>query len=251
MKTKNLAINSTLIVISTTLLGTILHEISHYLVALYFDLNPQLNHNYVSYQTTDVSEFRKVVIAGAGPMFSLVLGIIFLSISIKQKKTTLFKLFSLWFGMNGLIMFLGYLLIAPLSKNGDTGKVFDYYKLPTFVSISIALISFIVIVKIFSRLSNQFKYYTSNLTYNQNENAKQLFVIPIISSTLIITLLNFPIISWVSLLPTIFMPMTFISTYKSYKKLKIENVEFWVNKISLPLIITTIISIGIFVYLKP
>ena len=39
-KDKALAINSILIVISTSIIGTILHELAHFLMADYFKLNP-------------------------------------------------------------------------------------------------------------------------------------------------------------------------------------------------------------------
>ena len=250
LRNKALAINSTLIVISTTILGTILHELSHYLVALKFGLNPELHHNYVSYQTSNVSEIRLSTVAGIGPIFSLITGILFLLISINLKKVNLLKLFTLWFGMNGIIMFLGYLLIAPFAKNGDTGKVFSYLGLPSILTIIIAVISFIVTIKLFKSLSNQFIFYNSSINHNQKDNIQQLFTIPLIVSTTITTILNFPVITWLSLLPTIFMPMTYISTLKQYQKLKLYNAKYLIDKTSIVLLTITLICISVFIYLK-
>lgn len=171
MQNNRLAINSTLILITTTLLGTILHELAHYVTALYFKLEPKLFHNYVSYRIVDVPEFQKTIVAAAGPLFSLFIGIFSLYISFICNNKKLLKLFFLWMGMNSIVMFLGYLLIAPFAKNGDTGKVFTYFNIPTYISLTIAIISFILIIKVFSKLSNQFIYYKSHSEFNQEENA--------------------------------------------------------------------------------
>jgi len=246
LKNKTLAINSTLIVISTTLIGTITHELAHYLTADYFGLKPELHHNYVNFMTDNATELQKVIVAGAGPLFSLIFGIVTLFISIKLIKPNLFKLFMLWLGMNGILMFLGYILIAPIAKEGDTGKVFDYFNIPVSVSILIAIISFGVIIYLFSKLAKEFRFYKNEDAFKQNKNAKQLFFYPVLISILVITLLNLPVITWVSLLPTIFMPMTYFSTMGSYKKLKFNDAKMKIDSISTPLIILTICIIILF-----
>lgn len=246
IKNKALVINSILIVISTTIIGTILHELAHFLIAEYFELNPELHHNYVNYLTENATELQKVIIAGIGPVFSLLFGAITLLISTKILKPSIFKLFMLWLGMNGILMFLGYILIAPTVKNGDTGKVFDYLNIATSISVIIAIIAFIVIVKLFSSLSKEFRYYKNQDLFVQKENGKQLFFYPIWSSIIIITILSLPVVTWISLLPTIFMPMTYFSTMKKYEKLNLENAELEINYISKPLLILTICTIIIF-----
>ena len=85
-----------------------------------------------------------MLIALAGPTFSLIIGILILFISIKLFKPSLMKLFLLWFGMSNILNFLGYMLIAPFIKDGDTGRVFNYFKIPFFISIIIAVITFII-----------------------------------------------------------------------------------------------------------
>ncbi|MDG4951279.1 hypothetical protein NLM59_10100 [Weeksellaceae bacterium KMM 9724] len=246
IKNKALAINSTLIVVSTTIIGTILHELAHFLMAKYFELNPELHHNYVNYLTENATEFQKAIIAGIGPVFSLIFGIIILLISVKILKPSLLKLFMLWLGMNGILMFLGYILIAPIVKNGDTGQVFDFLNIPTFISVVIAVISFVIIIKLFSSLSKEFRFYKNEDLFVQKENEKQLFFYPIWFSIIFITILSLPVVTWISLLPTIFMPMTYFSTMKKYRKQNLENAELEINFISKPLLILTIGTIIIF-----
>ena len=108
LKNNYLGINSVLIAISTSLISFILHESAHYLVADYFNLNPELHHNFVK-PLIEPSEKQLMLIALAGPTLSVIFGIIILFISIKLTKPSLLKLFLLWFSMSNILMFLGYM----------------------------------------------------------------------------------------------------------------------------------------------
>lgn len=245
LKNNSLGINSILIAISTSLISIILHESAHYLIAEYLNLNPELHHNYVR-PLIEPSEKQLMLIALAGPTFSLIIGIIILFISIKLIKPSLMKLFLLWFGMNNILNFLGYMLIAPFIKDGDTGRVFNYFKIPFFISIIIAVITFLITKKLFQYLSKEFIYYKNAEIFDKKENQKQLLIYPIIFLIIGVSLLNLPIIVWFSLLPTVFVPMTYLSTLRAYKKLEIIDAEVTINKISIMLLILTTIVIIIF-----
>jgi hypothetical protein len=245
----SLAINSILIVISTSIIGTILHELAHFFTAKYFGIDAQLHHNYVMMSETQGTEIQKIWVAAMGPLFSLVFGIIVLYISVKIIKPSLFKLFMIWLGMGGILCFLGYVLIAPVAKVGDTGKVFHYFGVPFIAAVIIAILSFVYINYLFGKFAKHFIFYKNEAIFDQNESRKQLFAYPIYASIVIMSLLSLPIVTWVSLLPTIFMPMTYFSTMGAYKKLPLENAELEINKISIPLVILTVASIAIFRYL--
>ena len=60
------------------------------------------------------------------------------------------------------------------------------------------------------------------------------------------SLLNLPIAVWFSLLPTVFVPMTYLSTLRSYKKTELMDAEVTINNISTSLLILTTITIIIF-----
>lgn len=247
-KTKALLFNSILIAVTASLITTILHEGAHYVTALCLGVPAELHHNYVS--TPDATPaFEATIISAAGPLFSLLFGISVLFISIRITKISLFKLFMLWLGMQGILTFFGYLLIAPIAAEGDTGKVFDYLGFPIYLSIGIAVASFIFINKAFSRLARYFVYYKAAGFSDKNEDCRQLLIFPIFGSIIFVTLLNLPVIIWVSLLPTIFMPMTYFATMGAYKGLEITNYQLVIDKISIPLIILTVFSIGLFRYL--
>ena len=248
LKNKYLGINSVLIALSSSIIATILHEFGHYVVAIYLNLNPELHHNYVM-PLIEVSQKSQVLMAAAGPLFSLMIGILALYASIKWIKFSLLKLFFLWLGLQNILMFLGYMLIAPIAKDGDTGKVFDYLGIPMFLSISIAILFFIFVNFLFSKFSNQFVFYKNEDLFNIQENSKQLFLWPILTSIVMMTILSFPIYSWVSILPSVFMPMTYFTTMERYKKLKFTNAQVTISNLSVPLVILTIISIMLFRFL--
>jgi hypothetical protein len=249
MKTnKALAINSILILISTPIINTILHELGHYIVASCFRLEPELHHNYVITHLSG-TEKQQMLRAAAGPLFSLVFGILATYISIKCIKPSLLKLFTLWMGAGSLLMFMGYMMIAPIAKQGDTGKVFDYFGLPFYLSVIIAAISIFLITYIFGRLAKYFSYYKQDIEFNQHENKKQLFVYPITCSILAMTILSFPIMTPVSLLPAIFMPMAYFSIMGAYRRMSITDAPVPINRISIPLVLITVFCVTLFRYL--
>ncbi len=77
----------------------------------------------------------------------------------------------------------------------------------------------------------------------------QLFLYPILSLIVLVTLLHLPVITWVSLLPTIFMPMTYLIAMKNYKKINISDAPVLVNKVSVILVVLTVVLILAFRYL--
>jgi len=248
LKNNSLGINSILIVISTSIIGTILHESAHYVVGFFLNLNPELHHNYVTPRIKG-TELQIALMSGAGPFFSFVFGCIILYISIKFIKPSLTKLFMTWLGMGSILGLLGYLLIAPIAKEGDTGRVFAYLGVPTYIAIVIAIASFILIKYLFEKLSSQFIFYKTEDHFDKKETQKQLFIYPIFASMVIMTMLSFPIITWASLLPTIFMPMGYFSTYGKYKRTNNIKPNLIINQVSPSLIVLAILTIIIFRYL--
>ncbi|MCC6186591.1 MAG: hypothetical protein IT256_05500 [Chitinophagaceae bacterium] len=248
LKNKSLGINSILIAISTTIIATILHESAHYFTAKYFHIDAELHHNYVPFLQNGTSS-QMTMIAAAGPLFSLIIGSMVMYVSISFIKPSLFKLWMTWLGMNNLLLFFGYILIAPIAKQGDTGKVFRHFGIPLYLSISIAAISFLLLNYLFGKWSHQFIYYKSQVDFDQKETAQQLFIYPIVGSIVIMTLLSFPIITWVSLLPTLLMPLIYFRTRGAYNRIKNPLPHLYFDKVSIVLWILTILTIALFRYL--
>ncbi|WP_131539293.1 hypothetical protein [Pedobacter nototheniae] len=249
IKNNALAINSILIAICVTIIGLILHESAHFITAGYFNLNPELHSNYVKLGRT-TNESKIVIIASAGPFFSLIFGLLLTYISTNFIRASLLKLFTLWLGAENLIIFFGYILIAPFVKNGDTGKVFEYLGIPTYASIVIAIIFYVLIKWLFAKFSVEFRFYKNEDQFNLKENGLQLFIYPIFASVLTMTLLSLPIANWIIILPTTLMPLSYLITFKAYKKLKINSPQIKINKISKLLIVLTILLIILFKYLR-
>lgn len=248
MKQKALAINGVLIVILTAIINTVLHEAAHFVAANLLHVPAVLHHNYV--QTADDTPERPgIIIAAAGPLFSLFFGLIVSAVSIHLIRPGLLKLFTLWLGMGGLLTFFGYLLIAPIATNGDTGRVFNYLGIPIYVSIAIAVGAFVYINKMFGAFARYFVYYSPSFDFDKLDTSRQLFLYPIYGSIIIVTLLSLPVITWVSLLPTIFMPMTFFGTMGAYRRMTFSTPTVIIDKVSTWLVILTLVSVAVFRYL--
>jgi hypothetical protein len=243
-----LAINSTLILVSTTIFSTILHESAHYLTGLFFHLKPVLHHNYVESLRVG-TEGQMVIEAAAGPLFSLVFGVLMMLFSIKCIRPSLLKLFFTWLGMGNILIFMGYILIAPIAKQGDTGKVFAYFNSPMYLTITAAVLSFIFINYLFGKWSSQFVFYNSENNYNKRNLKLQLFVIPVLLSIVIVTILSLPVIIWISLLPTIFMPMSYFRIMGAYLQQNEIQPTVNIQKVSPILLLFTLVTVLLFRYL--
>lgn len=244
-----LGINSILIVISTALLSLLMHEFAHYLVFYYYGLAPEMHHNYV-HPTLKGTHLQQFIAAGAGPLASFILGILFIFLAKAFSSPSLLKLFTLWLGLGNSVIFLGYLLIAPFIANGDTGIVYNYLGIPKALGIVVSVGLIFVIRKVFGKLSSQFHSYKSSEKFNQLDCSRQMILYPILASVLIVTVLNFPITNWVSALPTVFTPLAYISIYKQYQRNSIiVEPKIYIHKISITMIIVTTLTISLFRYL--
>jgi hypothetical protein len=239
-----LAINSGLIMLAASLLITILHESAHYFTAISMGLTATLHHNYVDHQGGTPEQ--QMMIAAAGPLFSLILGIIGLVIALLSSRASLANLFFLWFGIMGWISFFGYLLIAPFIKEGDTGKVMAYFAVPMIWQIVILVVSTVFMIWLLSWLAPEFSRYKATAVFNQIENSRQLFNFPIFFLIIAGTLANLPAPHWPSLLPGICMPMSYFTTMGAYRGLKLNDAELWVDRVSTPVVVMTIIVIIVF-----
>lgn len=72
---KNTSINSTLAMTSAFLITIVLHEVSHYVTAFFLGCEPTLFHNRVTTPMVS-SELNQFLIMAAGPLFSLLQGVV-------------------------------------------------------------------------------------------------------------------------------------------------------------------------------
>jgi hypothetical protein len=98
-----------------------LHELAHAVAGLLLGVDADLRPNSVSY-VPELAADGQVLTAAAGPVFSLVFGVVVLLLGRKVGGGFL-RLLLLWTGLVSMQNFAGYLLIAPFARAGDSGQV--------------------------------------------------------------------------------------------------------------------------------
>ena len=230
MKQKlNIILNSAVLYILAFLLTTIIHELSHAFFGLLNNSDPILYHNAVHHLSTDLLSIKQqLIIALAGPVASLLQGIIIGIVFLKTRKQGLLSLFLLWFSVLGFINFLGYLMTGPIFKNGDIGKVFLLLNSPLFLQIMIALIGAAILLFIAYKLTSPFLNFSYEKKWVESKKARKNFsfliiILPWLIGSFIVTLLYLPIIAIVSIIYPIMSGMIFIFPWQNAQR--IENVK--------------------------
>jgi hypothetical protein len=244
IKKYGLVINSIAMIIVTGLLTTILHELAHFIPAYFFGFQPELHHNFVNYDDTNLPADKIAIVAAAGPIVSLILGLIFLAVSKQTKSKGFFSLFMLWMGLQGYLTFFGYLFIAPFFTYGDTGKVFDIIGLPFLVVIAISIFGIVALNFLYKIEAKEFRFYGSeNMTVAGRANA--LIFFPVLGS-IASGALQLPVPTFLSLLAPIMMPLSFMSMYGTFRRTVKETPNVDLNQISWLLVIVLILTVTAF-----
>ncbi len=226
---KIIIINSTVLYIIAFLLTTIIHEFGHAVTGLLNDSKPILHNNYVDYLAINqLSTFRKISISLAGPLVSLIQGLLIGLLYLRIKKQTLCKLFLLWFSILGFSNFFGYLMTGPIFQAGDIGKVFSLMNVPIAAQIIIAVIGAAVLIYIAYKLTIPFLQFSYKKEWTADPKSKKNFsfniiILPWIIGSVIVTILYFPVIAVVSIIYPITSGMIFIVPWKHSKR--INNIK--------------------------
>ncbi len=114
-------IQSSLAYATASLIAITLHEFGHGLIGLLVGQHPTV----YALHEHDIAGSRMDVglIATAGPVLSLLLGIIFLWIYKYQKGQGFGRYLTLWLGLFSTASFFGYLMTAPFLASGDIAVV--------------------------------------------------------------------------------------------------------------------------------
>ena len=134
-----LTANSTVAFVAAFTLTTLLHELGHFASYLAFGARATLYFNQVQADDATVSRAGVIVSALAGPVVSLLQGIVAAWWVRARGQNRHLDLFVQWLALLGFINFFGYLMLTPLSAAGDTGKVASLLGLPGWFDILIAL----------------------------------------------------------------------------------------------------------------
>ncbi len=136
--TRRLACTAILLYIAAYLLTIVLHELAHATMALALGDHPVLYNTSVQNTNPQLSNAAHVLIAAAGPVFSLVQGLTLLPLLRRSRGSGAGSLFWLYMCVFGLINFFGYLLIAPLVAGGDTGQIVARLHVPAAAQWAVA-----------------------------------------------------------------------------------------------------------------
>jgi hypothetical protein len=227
---KYVTINSALLFVITSITVMTLHECGHFLAAILVHAKQiALHHNNETNIDAGLPLASVLFIKGAGPLVSLIIGMLFhLGCSLQAKRDTLF-LFKLYMSAFGYIGFFGYLMIAPVFQGGDTGYICYALGFPPWLTITIAVTGGIVLFLIINKLMKYFVEMGSKEIIADKPGRIafmfHLLIYPLASGLIITTLLNLPVPAFISLIAPICSPFTFLWGYGNamYKKYPSAN----------------------------
>lgn len=247
---RNLTINALLLMVIAAIVEMILHELGHFFCALYFHASAlSLHHNYVNFDENSLSIFQRIWIAAAGPIISLCIGVIFHFIVTQQKSRNYFFLFNCYFAGHGYIGFFGYLMIAPIAAEGDTGFIMHQLKFPVYITIVIALIATLILRKFIQTITKYIMEFATLEIYQdaalRKKYAKSVLLYPIYLGLIIIILMNLPVPIWISLMAP-FSIFSFFFAFgealkKDYTQIRFNTNDVALFKIQLAIIVSFVL----------
>jgi uncharacterized protein YacL len=221
MNYRNILISSSILFVTASTLETLLHEGGHFIAAQLMAGSPTIYHNHVSYNLTDVSH-HDIIAAAAGPLVSLLIGVLFHLIQMLRKPGGSTGLFLFYMSAFGYIGFFGYMLTAPFFTYGDTGFILKALSAPGWLINALAMLSALALYLIMGTLAPYVVSCMSSITA-ENRNSRMSFInqiitYPLIIGTIIETLLSIPVPTFLSLLAPILSPLTLIWPFGYYMK---------------------------------
>jgi hypothetical protein len=126
-----------------------LHETGHGLAAQALGFSPRI---YPFFENNPSgTKLQTLIITGAGPVASLVLGTLFLAIFLRQKPHYSFaRVLLLWLAWLGIMEFVNYLVVTPWLSAGDTARIADtlgWSALPRYVVAGVGIVITIALAR--------------------------------------------------------------------------------------------------------
>jgi hypothetical protein len=246
-------LNSTILFIVACILQLTLHEFGHFFAAILVHAKGiSVHHNYADNIDEGLLLRSILLIKGAGPIVSLIIGIAFHIACALQKNRNLVFLFKLYMSVFGYIGFFGYLMTTPIFTGGDTGYICASLHFPLWLNIVIAVTGAILLYVIVSYLMKYYVEMGTNEIIDKRETRvsfiHSILLLPVLFGIPFTTLLNLPVMVLLSLIAPFFGPFTFLWGYGSALtrkyKLQTTNDNFEkLNTLNFALIILLIITI--------
>lgn len=254
MNKRILLLNGTMLFCIANFFTTTLHELAHFVMAHVLHAGSiLLYHNAVQYDSSVIPISSHIMIAAAGPVFSLLLGMLFHFICKKYNVRNFFFFFSVLMSALCYINFFGYLCLAPLFPDGDTGFVMRQLHVPMAITISLAFgggIPGYILIK------NSVRPYLLEMASSdilQDDKLRKDFIdyslgYPILIGVVITTLLTFPVQVFLSILYPLCSPFALYWGYNKFLQapstIRKTNSNFdQLSKLSSILLIIFIITI--------
>ena len=143
-ETRRLAFAAVCLYTAAFLATVLLHELAHALLALAVGAHPVLFSSHVD--TPPAGARREMLIALAGPVFSLGQGAVALALTARGRGTGAGALFGLFVGVFGVINFLGYVMTGPVVDYGDVGQAEKLLGVPTAAAIAAAVAAAVAVL---------------------------------------------------------------------------------------------------------
>lgn len=240
MEKKFTVINGILIYATTALMTLIIHEAGHFIAEILWGFKAIMHNNYGSYSGI-ATDTQKIIIAAAGPIVSLIQGLILYNVSCKVVNKGIFSLFTLWMSLHGFILFAGYLVCSPFFIYGDTGQVFYLLHFPIYITYIVALAGILILIRTLQALAKHFNVYGQGIS-DHRSRINQLILYPIIFGGIISLVLQLPVPNFLLLFASVTTPLIFLIVYGQLITEKTDNATVSIYKLSIPVIIIFILT---------
>lgn len=197
--------------------------------------------NYGSYSGS-ASDTQKIIIASAGPLFSLFQGWVFLFLSRRIVQKNILSLFFLWLSFHGFILFFGYVICSPFFIYGDIGQVFYLLHLPIYFTVAISIIFVFGLIKLLHRLAKDFEHYGQGII-NIKSRLGQLILYPLIIGGIISLILQLPVPNFLLLFAGITTPLMFLFVYGKLRDNNNDHPTVSIERLSIPLVIIITLTV--------
>ncbi|MCA9550301.1 MAG: hypothetical protein KC933_09715 [Myxococcales bacterium] len=118
------------------ILTQILHEAAHAAIGVATGRGPTLHTSYVEY-AQEASVAAQVACAAAGPLLSLLQGILLTLVVRRGPSSPRLRLALTWLAFHGLVNFVGYLFTTSFAPGGDLGRIAGLLELPLWARLGL------------------------------------------------------------------------------------------------------------------
>src|SRR5690606_10247914 len=222
----NIAINSAVLYIIAFLATTMIHELGHAITGKFLGSDPVLYHNYVAHLSPDnISTTQGVVIALAGPILSLLQGLLATMAYLKAKMQGFKTLFLLWFAVLGLNNFLGYMMTGFLFRQGDIDKSFQLLDISLTVQIAISALAALALLFMAQKMTKPFLKFSYRPQWVDSERSRVNFsfhtlVLPWILGSAVVAIAYLPIQAIASIVYPVMSGFVFIFPWQNARRIQ-------------------------------